>query len=116
MPKETAKDAIIINKSNKSKMVAMRFRESDHTAIKKQAEKAKMNFTEFVTLSALDKSIVIIDGLDEVQREQKAIGRNLNQITTLCNMGKISVPDLGEVKTGFSIITDKLNDILNRCQ
>ncbi|MFQ8953886.1 MAG: plasmid mobilization relaxosome protein MobC [Oscillospiraceae bacterium] len=25
-------------------------------------------------------------------KEQKAIGRNINQLTTLCNMGKIVVP------------------------
>lgn len=96
-------------------MVSMRFSPTDHAAIKKRAEKAKMNFTEFVTASALNKPIVIIDGLDKVQKEQKAIGRNLNQITTLCNMGKITVPDLKEVKSGFSTITNKLNDILNRC-
>lgn len=93
----------------------MRFSPTDHAAIKKLAEKAKMNFTEFVTASALNKPIVIIDGLDKVQKEQKAIGRNLNQITTLCNMGKITVPDLKEVKSGFSTITNKLNNILNRC-
>lgn len=104
-----------MTKAKKSKMVAMRFSPTDHTAIKKQAEKAKMNFTEFITLSALNKPIVIINGLDEVQKEQKAIGRNLNQITTLCNMGKINVPDLGEVKSGFSTIANKLNEILNRC-
>lgn len=55
-----------------------------------------MNFTEFVTRSALDKPIIIIDGLDKVLKEQKAIGRNLNQLTMLCNMGKIVCPDLSE--------------------
>lgn len=77
-------------------MVAMRFRESDYETIKKKADKAKMNFTEFVTRSALDKPIIIIDGLDKVLKEQKAIGRNLNQLTMLCNMGKIVCPDLSE--------------------
>lgn len=104
-----------MTKAIKSKMAAIRFSPTEHSAIKKHAEKAKMNFTEYITSSALNKPIVIIDGLDEVQKEQKAIGRNLNQITTLCNMGKITVPDLGEVKSGFSTIANKLNDILNRC-
>ena len=78
-------------------MVAMRFRESDYETIKKKANKAKMNFTEFVTRSALDKPIIIIDGLDKVLKEQKAIGRNLNQLPMLCNMGKIVCPDLSEM-------------------
>ncbi len=86
-----------ITKTNKTKMVAMRFRESDYAAIKRKAEKANMNFTEFVTTAALNKPITVINGLSDVLKEQKAIGRNLNQLTTLCNMGKIICPDLTEL-------------------
>ena len=56
-----------------------------------------MNFTEFVTTAALNKPITVINGLSDVLKEQKAIGRNLNQLTTLCNMGKIICPDLTEL-------------------
>lgn len=97
-------------------MVAMRFRESDYETIKKKANKAKMNFTEFVTRSALDKPIIIIDGLDKVLKEQKAIGRNLNQLTMLCNMGKIVCPDLSEMIDRYSAACDRLNDISGRCK
>ena len=45
----------------------------------------------------LEKQIVIIDGLDEVIRQQKGIGRNLNQLTTLANMGKIKTVYLNEL-------------------
>ena len=86
-----------ITKTNKTKMVAMRFRESDYAAIKRKAEKANMNFTEFVTTAALNKPITVINGLSDVLKEQKAIGRNLNQLTTLCNMEKIICPDLTEL-------------------
>ena len=111
----TGKEVSDIDKSKrKDKMVAMRFSRSDHAVIRLKADKAKMNFTEFVTAAALGKPIVIIDGIDEVLKEQKAAGRNLNQMTTLCNMGKIHTPDLEEVKTGFSIITDKLSELLQR--
>lgn len=97
-------------------MVTMRFRESDYETIKKKADKAKMNFTEFVTRSALDKPIIIIDGLDKVLKEQKAIGRNLNQLTMLCNMGKIVCPDLSEMIDRYSAAYDRLNDISGRCR
>lgn len=97
-------------------MVAMRFRESDYETIKKKTDKAKMNFTEFVTRSALDKPIIIIDGLDKVLKEQKAIGRNLNQLTMLCNMGKIVCPDLSEMIDRYSAAYDRLNDISGRCK
>lgn len=96
-------------------MVAMRFRESDYKAIKNKADKANLNFTEFVTKAALDKPIIIIDGLPDVLKEQKAIGRNLNQLTTLCNMGRINCPDLTEMINRYSAIYDRLNDITERC-
>lgn len=102
--------------NNKTKMVAMRFRENDYETIKKKADKAKMNFTEFVTRSALDKPIIIIDGLDKVLKEQKAIGRNLNQLTMLCNMGKIVCPDLSKMVNQYSAVYDRLNDISGRCK
>lgn len=102
--------------NNKTKMVAMRFRENDYETIKKKADKAKMNFTEFVTRSALDKPIIIIDGLDKVLKEQKAIGRNLNQLTMLCNMGKIVCPDLSKMINQYSAVYDRLNDISGRCK
>lgn len=101
---------------NKTKMVAMRFRENDYETIKKKADKAKMNFTEFVTRSALDKPIIIIDGLDKVLKEQKAIGRNPNQLTMLCNMGKIVCPDLSKMIDRYSAAYDRLNDISGRCR
>ncbi len=102
-------------KTNKTKVIALRFRESDYAAIKKKATKVNMNFTEFVTLSALNKPIVIVDGLSEVLKEQKAIGRNINQLTTLCNMGKITCPDLQEVKQKYTEMLAVLNEIIRRC-
>lgn len=96
-------------------MIAMRFRESDYTAIKKKAEKVNMNFTEFVTAAAMNKSITVINGLSDVLKEQKAIGRNINQLTTLCNMGKIVCPDLQELKQQYAEVLATLNEMVGRC-
>ena len=60
----------------------------------------------FILSAALDKPIVIIDGLDESITQLKAIGRNLNQLTTLCNMGKIYAPDLAGFKQQFGAIIE----------
>ena len=100
---------------NKTKMIAMRFRESDYAAIKRKAEKVNMNFTEFVTATAMNKPITVINGLEDVLKEQKAIGRNLNQLTTLCNMGKIVCPDLRELKEQYADMLIALNEIIGRC-
>lgn len=97
-------------------MVALRFRENDYETIKKKADKAKMNFTEFVTRSVLNQPVTVINGLDKVLKEQKAIGRNLNQLTTLCNMGKIVCPEMSEMIDQYSAVYDRLNDISERCR
>ena len=96
-------------------MIAMRFRESDYAAIKRKAEKANMNFTEFVTAAAMNKPVTVINGLENVLKEQKAIGRNINQLTTLCNMGKIVCPDLRELKAQYAEVLTTLNKIVGRC-
>ena len=93
----------------------MRFRESDYAAIKKKAEKVNMNFTEFATTAAMNKPITVINGLTDVLKEQKAIGRNINQLTTLCNMGKIVCPDLQELKQQYAEVLTTLNEIVGRC-
>ena len=83
---------------NKSKMFAFRISERDYLTIQSKAIKAKQSMTGFITNSALDKRITVVEGLDETARELKAIGRNLNQLTTLCNMGKIQSLDLNNTK------------------
>lgn len=74
-----------------------------------------MNFTEFVTRSALNKQITIVDGLPEILKEVKAIGRNLNQLTTICNMGKIICPELSDLKEQYSNAVVMLDVIARRC-
>lgn len=111
-PAESVKNA---KTDMKTRMVAMRFQDSDYAAIKKKAEKANMNFTEFVTSAAMGKPVTVIDGLPEVLREQKAIGRNLNQLTTLCNMGRIDCPDLSKLKEQYAQVLTALTEIMRRC-
>lgn len=105
----------ITKTNNKTKMIAMRFHESDYAAIKRKAEKANMNFTEFVTAAALNKPVTVINGLGDILKKQKAIGRNLNQLTTLCNMGKIVCPDLTELIRQYGEVYGKISELSGRC-
>ena len=99
----------------KTKLIAMRFTESDYNAIKRKANRANKNFTEFVTAAALNKPVTVISGFDDVLREQKAIGNNLNQLTVLCRMGRIQCPDLKELTARHSGVMEQLSEILRRC-
>lgn len=62
----------------------------------------------FILTAVFDKQIIIVDGLEKSIAELKAIGRNLNQITTLCNMGKIECLELAEIKNQFGIVVESL--------
>ena len=73
-----------------------------------------MTLTEYVTDCCLGKQIVVIDGLDEVIRQQKAIGRNLNQLTTLANMGRVKAVYLQELTEAYTSVSSLLSDILKR--
>ena len=53
-----------------------------------------MSQSDYVTACCLRKQIVILDGLMEVLRQQKAIGNNLNQLTVLANMGEVQFANL----------------------
>ena len=55
-----------------------------------------------------------MDGLENIIREQKAIGRNLNRLTLLCNMGKVSVASLVEVKEQYARLNELLCSLLER--
>ena len=72
------------------------------------------SITDYVTKCCLGKQIFVIDGLDEVIRQQKAIGRNLNQITTLCNMGKVDCLNLQPLTNEYAKLNQTLTELLDR--
>ncbi len=56
----------------------------------------------------------MVEGLDEVIRQQKALGRNLNQLTTLCNMGKVRFSNLDKLTDEYVEINKTLSKLLQR--
>ena len=95
-------------------MFCFRLSEKDYLSIKRKTEKAKLSMTAYITTSALDKQIVVIEGLNNFISELKSIGKNLNQLTTLCNMGKIQSVGLAEIKERFGAIFDGLMALCER--
>ena len=83
-------------------------------AVHSRAEDAGLSLTDYVTDCCLGKQIVVINGLDDVIKEQKAIGRNLNQLTMLCNMGRIQAPDLDDLIQQYANMNEMLSEILER--
>lgn len=95
----------------KKKPFAFRISESSYKILKQKSRRGKVTMTEFLDRAITDKEIVVVDGVQELIAELKAIGRNLNQLTTLANMGKVDTVYLADTKAQLSNIYQKLSDI-----
>ena len=98
----------------KNKKLSIRISEVDLEKIHQKSTKAKLSLTDYVTRCCLEKQIFVIDGLDEVIRQQKAIGKNLNRLTVLSNMGKISSVNLEQLTEEYAALNRKLTELLDR--
>lgn len=98
----------------KNKKMSIRISKENLALIHKKATKAKLNYTDYVTRACLGKQIVVIDGLEEIIREQKAIGRNLNQITLFANMGRVDAVNLTALTKRYSELNATLTELLER--
>ena len=91
-----------------------RMSSEDRKDIKDLAKRSGMSMSDYVTACCLGKQVVIIDGLKDVLKELKSIGRNLNQLVTLAHMGRVTVIDLESVLQVFSELRDAVRMILER--
>ena len=98
----------------KDRKLSIRISEEDLRTLHHKADKAKLSITDYVTKACLGKQIFVINGLDEVIRQQKAVGRNLNQLTTLCNMGKVNCVNLQPLIDEYAKLNQTLTELLDR--
>ena len=96
----------------KDKQFSIRIAAQDLETIRRKAAQAHMTQSDYVTSCCLGKKIIILDGLKEVLRQQKAIGNNLNQLAVLANMGKVQFANLDSAGQEFS----KINTALRKMQ
>ena len=92
-----------------------RMASTDREAIKELAKQSGMSMSDYVTACCLGKQVVVIDGLKEVLKELKSIGRNLNQLVTLAHMGRVTVIDLESDRGGIQTVVHGVeNSTLHR--
>ena len=92
----------------KNKQFSIRISAQDLETIRQKAVQAHMSQSDYVTTCCLGKRIMILNGLTEVLRQQKAIGNNLNQLAVLANMGKVQFANLDSAVQEFSKINTSL--------
>ena len=98
----------------KNRPVAFRATETQYKIIKTKANKAKMSLTDFLISTALQKEINVIEDLKPLLYELKSIGRNLNQLTTLANMGKLREVNLIETTDALEKNYDAIHELIRR--
>ena len=98
----------------KDRKMSIRISDEDLKILHYKAEQAKLTLTEYVTQSALGKQIFVVDGLDEVLSQQKAIGKNLNRLTVLSNMGKVNCVNLDKLTEEYASLNRLLTELLDR--
>ena len=77
--------------------------------IKSKIKKSKLNTSEYLLKTAMDKEIIVINGLEEAITQLRKIGNNINQLTKLSNQGSITNVNLENVKEELKNIWQLLN-------
>ena len=95
----------------KDRQFSIRISAQDLETIRQKAAQAHMTQSDYVTTCCIGKRIVILDGLKEVLRQQKAIGNNLNQLAVLANIGNVQFANLDSAVQEFSKINTALRKI-----
>ena len=95
----------------KNKQFSIRISAQGLETIRQKAVQAHMSQSDYVISCCLGKKIIILDGLKEVLRQQKAIGNNLNQLTVLANMGKVQFANLDSAAHEFAKINTALREM-----
>ena len=95
----------------RNRTITIRCIDDEYNRIRSKAQRYKLSLSDFVIRSALDKKIIVADGLDEVAKQQKAIGRNLNQIAMLAHEGRLHSVRLDVLIEQHKAVTQAVCDI-----
>lgn len=96
-------------KQNKNKHFNFRVNEKEYNKIKSKIEKSKLNTSEYLLKTVMEKEIIVIYGLEEIIIQLRKIGNNINQLTKLSNQGRITNVNLEDVKEEMKNIWQLLN-------
>ena len=96
----------------KSEIITLRVTPRTKETIQERAKAAGLTVTDYLCYSGLGKEIVRMEGLEQVLSELKAQGRNLNQLTTLANMGRVSVVKGDTLAENYGKIYEQLRELL----
>lgn len=104
-------------KEKKSERLNIHITPTDKEIIREKATAIGMDMSNYVTAAAIVKDITVIgdkDSFNELVRQVRAVGNNVNQLRMLAQFGKISVVNLDEFTKEFVSVNEKLDKIITR--
>lgn len=96
----------------KTEIVTLRMTPQTKQKIQELAAEAHMTVTDYLCICGLGKEIVQVDGLEQILSELKSQGRNLNQLTTLANMGKLKILRGDDLINGYTRLYEQVSRII----
>ncbi len=93
----------------KTEIVTARMTPEVKKRLQERAQDAEMTLTMYLTICGLGQKIVQVEGLDAVLAELKAQGRNLNQLTTLANMGRLTVLRSDDLINSYATLCEQVS-------
>ena len=101
-----------MQREKKTQIITLRVTPKTKDRIRAKARELNLTVTDYLCLCGLGKRIARVDGLDKMLSELKAQGRNLNQLTTLANMGKVTIVYGDRLAEGYAQISEQLRQLM----
>lgn len=108
----SCEEGVFMQREKKTEIITLRVTPRTKERIRAKAQELGLTVTDYLCLCGLGKQIVRVDGLDPIRSELKAQGRNLNQLTTLANMGKVTVVYGDRFAESYQQISEQLRQLL----
>ena len=100
-----------MKKERKSEIISTRVTPEQRAIIEEKAYSSYRTPSMYLRDCALEKKIIVINGVDELAAELRKIGNNLNQLTRAVNAGYVREVDLTATREEVVKIWQSLNSL-----
>ena len=98
----------------KEEFIRLRVADWEKCWIQQKADKAGLSLSAYVREAALCRPVVVFEGLDELARELRYEGNNLNQLTVMARQGRIEQINYERFTEAYQKVWQALNSLQSR--
>lgn len=94
---------------NRANQIKFYLSDTEKEKLEKKIKKSKLNKSEYLRRSSLEKDIIVIDGIKNLTLELNKIGNNINQLTKLVHQGLVDdTRVLEKYKQNYNVIMSEI--------